>query len=200
MSRQTRRWPASTSQYSLSSGERSAARRPGGASGASGSIASLRALETVTAVTPAMTMTSPTHCDGEKPPRAECGSFCGGAATPARHGQFMHYGTAMLLAYVKGEAAAAAELTALALEANGALSEIVVDDAPPCPESSAQWFEPRGDSETEQVEDPPEDPSSDGEVDVACQAIPGAGTAGFGSGLLLIAIIWIFTRLRKDKM
>ncbi len=73
-----------------------------------------------------------THCDGENADRALCGTFCGGAATPARQGRFAHYGTAWFLAYLKGDSAAFAEVTDSAMAADGAIKNTGTADGPDC--------------------------------------------------------------------
>jgi hypothetical protein len=75
-----------------------------------------------------------THCDGENFARAACGPFCGGAADPVRQAEYGHYATAMLEAYLKGEEAATDELMIDALNANAALTDVMVNEADNCAE------------------------------------------------------------------
>lgn len=68
-----------------------------------------------------------THCDGEKPARAACGPFCGGAATVKAQAEFQRYLEAMLKAYVLGDLDALAELEDAALSANPMLGSLSCD-------------------------------------------------------------------------
>jgi MYXO-CTERM domain-containing protein len=74
-----------------------------------------------------------THCDGENGPRVACGPFCGGAAVPARQAVHARYATAFLLAHLKGDSAAAATLTDVALTADTALASPRVKAGIACP-------------------------------------------------------------------
>jgi hypothetical protein len=64
------------------------------------------------------------HCDGEKPARAACGPFCGGAATPKAQAEYQRYLEAMLKAYVLGDKDALALLDCAALSANPMLTKV----------------------------------------------------------------------------
>lgn len=72
------------------------------------------------------------HCDGENPPRALCGPFCGGAARPARQKHYGHYAVAHLLSIFYQNEEAKTELEMNSLSANEALANQVIVDAPAC--------------------------------------------------------------------
>lgn len=73
-----------------------------------------------------------THCDGENAPRSLCGLTCGGGADTTRQKAYAKYATAFFLAHLKGDTAANAELTASALGADTALSDVSVGGGAPC--------------------------------------------------------------------
>ncbi|MCU0663448.1 MAG: hypothetical protein MUC50_14115 [Myxococcota bacterium] len=102
-----------------------------------------------------------THCDGEKPPRAACGPFCGGAATPKAQAEYQRYLEAMLEAYVLGHADALALLDEAALSANPMLSTLSCDpsQASCVPLPWEEETDTEADTTTEVETD---EPSSDG--------------------------------------
>jgi dienelactone hydrolase len=73
-----------------------------------------------------------THCDGENQARSLCGSFCGGAAAPARQTVYARYATAFFLANLAGDANAAATLQVNALAADTAIASVIVQGGAPC--------------------------------------------------------------------
>lgn len=75
---------------------------------------------------------SSTHCDGENAPRSLCGITCGGAADATRQKEYARYATAFFLVHLKGDTAAASELTLSALNADTAIGEVSVGGGPSC--------------------------------------------------------------------
>jgi dienelactone hydrolase len=66
-----------------------------------------------------------THCDGENAPRGLCGTFCGGAASPARQEAYAHYATALFLAKLAGDARGVTALADAAVTADADLEGAV---------------------------------------------------------------------------
>ncbi|MGZ6095954.1 MAG: poly(ethylene terephthalate) hydrolase family protein, partial [Polyangiales bacterium] len=70
-----------------------------------------------------------THCDGENAARSLCGLTCGGAADPTRQNVYARYATAFFLAHLKGDSAAAAQLTLGTLSGDGEIGEVSIGGA-----------------------------------------------------------------------
>lgn len=76
-----------------------------------------------------------THCDGENEPRGLCAApviGCGAAAAPTRQTVHARYATALFLAKLKGDAAAATTLLPTALAADVELADTSVKTGPEC--------------------------------------------------------------------
>jgi dienelactone hydrolase len=87
-----------------------------------------------------------THCDGENTARSLCGSFCGGAAAPARQTVYARYATAFFLANLTGDANAAAMLHMGALSADSTIASVIVKGGTPCGATTGDGGAPSGSS------------------------------------------------------
>ena len=82
-------------------------------------------------------MIGSTHCDGENADRGVlCGLVCGGAADPKRQARYAHYATAELLAFLDGDATAAAELCESKLAADSTIKDADSEGVPGCSASA----------------------------------------------------------------
>lgn len=129
------------------------------------------------------TVAGSTHCDGENAPRGLCAVGCGGGADATRQESYAHYATAMFLAKLAGDTAAASALTQATLTGDTALAGATTAAATCSPKSGPGPAGPP-DASAPGVTPPPASSgaSSGGPSPPAATAEPAPESSGDGGG------------------